>query len=198
MQRKREIGGFAAAMIDRRLIDGAQDAVRNIGGSGNLEKVSAGLVCHRNSHQKIAYQEPRDELRRSRLDRPPGGGTKCPARPGHHRAPWISPPEAGVARRSPAKYQSASGDTRTIPPYRNSRHPVRLLRRSGSAREAPRWRAAFPLLSGDSVHATELVLRRAAAGGRVSPQIARIICRRRRRFAPYAEGRRAKARAHLL
>ena len=103
---EREIGRVAAAMIDRRLIDGAQDAVRNIRRAGNLEKVSAGSICHRSSQEKIAY-ENRGMQRR----RPAEVGHLVAARSAGRdqdvaRRHRLRPPEGGVGRRWPSTPRS--------------------------------------------------------------------------------------------
>ena len=37
---------IGTAMVDGRIVDGPQDAVRDVGRTGNLEEVSAWFECH--------------------------------------------------------------------------------------------------------------------------------------------------------
>lgn len=41
-----ELGELRTAMIDRRLRDCGKDRQGRVGGSGNLQKMAAGMVCH--------------------------------------------------------------------------------------------------------------------------------------------------------
>jgi hypothetical protein len=70
-----QCGKLRAAVVERRVVDGAQDSVRDVGGTGDLEKMAAGVEGH---GYGLAVEEPSSVPKLSLVLNPRPRATELP------------------------------------------------------------------------------------------------------------------------